>query len=74
MNNRGIQHTDYAIRSETKIDLKRLNNLLGGGCLIGIRCDWPAIGVDQTPIGNSTEFNFVVGTEDTTEQNIMRYC
>ena len=61
MNNRRIQRTDYAIRIETKMDLKRLNNLLGGDCLFGIRCDWPAIGVDQRQIANSTPFNFVVG-------------
>ena len=50
-----------------------MNKLLGGGCLIGICRGWPAIGVDQDPISNSTEFNFVVGTEDTTPRNRNRY-
>ena len=62
MNSGGIQRTDSVIRSETKLELKWLYELLGSGCLIGIRYSWPAIGVAPVPISNSTEYNFVVVT------------
>ena len=67
--NKCISCVDNIIRSETKTQLNRVNKLFGGGCLIGIRRPWPAIDVNQTPVGNHHSYNFVVAL--TTMKNLI---
>ena len=59
--NRPIKYLEYILRLDSKLDLEEVNELLGGGCLVGIRRQFPKMMTTNTVIGNDCMLHCVLG-------------
>jgi hypothetical protein len=62
--NNPIKYLEYILRLDSKVDLANVNELLGGGCLVGIRRQFPRMMTTNTVIGNDSMLHCVLGLDN----------
>ena len=62
--NNPINYLETILRLDSKLDLAHINDILGGGCLVGIRRQFPRMMTSNTVIGNDTMLHCVLGLDD----------
>jgi hypothetical protein len=62
--NNPIKYLEYILRLDSKLDLANINELLGGGCLVGIRRQFPRMSTSNTVIGNDSMLHCVLGLDN----------
>jgi hypothetical protein len=61
--NNPIKFSESIIRLDSKLDLANVNELLGGGCLVGIRRQFPRMTTSNIVIGNDSMLHCVLGLD-----------
>jgi hypothetical protein len=62
--NNPIKYLETILRLDSKLDLADVNDIFGGGCLVGIRRQFPRMLSSNTVIGNDTMLHCVLGTDE----------
>jgi hypothetical protein len=62
--NNPIKYLQYILRLDSKLDLANINELLGGGCLVGIRRQFPRMTTSNNVIGNDIMLHCVLGSDN----------